>query len=264
MFDYHIHTSFSDDARSTLDEVLATAMKKGLDGIAVTDHFDPFYYDDEYPWVLDLPAYEAALAGAERTCAGKLSFAKGIEIGLIEGEGLAVCEETLSGFPFDFVIASVHHTARAPIHTPEFLRGRTQQEIVEEYFTALLTCIRQYKNYDVLGHLNVIDRYMDSYAPAGLYMDTVREILLQAIGDGKGIELNVSTFRYGMADHGTPTPAILALYRELGGEIVTIGSDAHEARYVGAFIKEGEDILRAHGFRYVTTYRNRAPSFHSL
>jgi len=264
MFDYHIHSDFSDDAKSPMDDVFAAALAAGLEGIAITDHLDPYYQDDEYPWELDIPGYEAALLAAQEAWGGRIAFAKGIELGLIEGDGLRVCAETVAGFPFDFVIASVHHTARAPIHTGRYLGGRSHEEIAEDYYGALLACLRQYKDYDVLGHLNGIDRYTDGYMPEALYLPYAEEILRQVIADGRGIELNVSTFRYGMKDRGTPTAAILDSYRALGGEVITIGSDAHEARYVGAFIKEGEEILRAHGFRYFTTFMGRQPTFRKL
>ncbi|MDR1815454.1 MAG: histidinol-phosphatase HisJ family protein [Clostridiales Family XIII bacterium] len=264
MFDYHLHSTFSDDARSPMPDVIEAAIAQGLEGIALTDHLDPFYQDDEYPWELDLPRYWDALTAAEEQFGGRIRFAKGIELGMTQGEGVQACEDAVTAYPFDFVIASVHHTKRAPIHTARFLEGRPMAAVIEEYYTEVLACIRAFKSYDVLGHLNVIDRYTEGYAAESVYMPYAEEILKQAIADGKGIEVNTSTFRYGMADRGTPTPAILRRYKELGGEIVTTGSDAHDARSVGAFIKEGEEILLAHGFRYVATFRGHVPTLHKL
>ncbi|MCL2492625.1 MAG: histidinol-phosphatase HisJ family protein [Clostridiales bacterium] len=264
MFDYHIHTNFSDDAESPIKAVLDTAVEMELSGVALTDHLDPYYQDDEYPWELNVPAYERALTEAQARYAGRIAVAKGIELGLIEGDGLRVCDKAVSDFPFDFVIASVHHTERAPIHTARFLDGRTAEEAATEYYEALLACIKTYRNYDVLGHLNVIDRYTDGYAPESATIPYTEEILKTAVEYGKGLEINTSAFRFGMAGRGTPTSALLTRFKELGGEIVTIGSDAHAAKYVGAFIKEGEEILLAHGFHYFTTFMDRVPKFHRI
>jgi histidinol-phosphatase (PHP family) len=264
MFDYHVHTSFSDDARSPIDDIIRAAIGKNLEGIAITDHLDPYYQDDEYPWELDIAAYEAALTRAREQYASRIDVAKGIEIGLIEGDGLRVCEETVSGFGFDFVIASVHHTASGPIHTSRFINGRTLAEVIEEYYASLHACLKSYKNYDVIGHLNVIDRYTDEHAPEALYMPFADEIMRLAVADGKGLEVNTSAFRYGMGDRGTPTPALLRRFKELGGEIVTVGSDAHEAKYVGAYIEKGEEMLLAAGFTHVASFQGRQPTFHPL
>ena len=264
MFDYHVHTAFSDDAESPMKEILDAAVNKGLAGIALTDHLDPYYQDDEYPWELNVPAYTRALAKYQADYADRISVAKGIELGLIEGDGLRICDEVVSDFPFDFIIASVHHTARAPIHTARFLDKRTTEKAAEEYYGALLSCIKIYHNYDVLGHLNVIDRYTGHYAKESVTAPYIEDILKIAVEDGKGLEVNTSAFRFGMADRGTPTSAILTRFKELGGEIVTVGSDAHAAKYVGSFIKEGEEILLAHGFHYVTTFLDRVPKFHKI
>ena len=264
MFDYHIHTNFSDDAQSPIEEVLDAAIRIGLEGVALTDHLDPYYQDDEYPWELNIPAYTRALTEYQARYADRLAVAKGVELGLIEGDGLRVCDRAVSDFPFDFVIASVHHTARAPIHTARFLDGRMAEDAAEEYYGALLACLKVYRNYDVIGHLNVIDRYTEHYAPDSVTAPYVEEILKIAAEEGKGLEVNTSAYRFGMADRGTPTSAMLKRFKELGGEIVTIGSDAHAAKYVGSHIKEGEEILLAHGFHYIATFTDRVPKFHKI
>ena len=237
----------------------------GLQGIAITDHLDPLWPDDEFPSILDVPAYEEALTSAEKTAydiAPDFQFAKGIELGLMPvPEAISICAETVTGFPYDFVIASVHSSPVTPIDLPPFLVGRSVEEINDEYYSLLIESIKSYKNYDVLGHLNAIDRYTDNYAPEGVYMPYVDEILRIAISDGKGIEINTSAFRYGIADRGTPSQAILNRFKELGGEIVTLGSDAHKSSDIGTYLNEGVEMLRASGIEYVTVFKNRTPSF---
>jgi len=258
-----MHSAFSYDAepQNTIGHMIETAIAKGLAGIAVTDHLDPLWPDEAEPSTLDVPAYEAALAAAENTYGGQIRFAKGIELGFIPGEALRICEDAVSGYPYDFVIGSVHSSAETPIDLPPFHEGRAVKDIVDEYYTLLLESVRHYKNYDVIGHINGIDRYTDGFAPESVYMPYIDEILRVAIADGKGIEINTSAFRYGIGSRGTPTRPILARFKELGGEIVTIGSDAHRAADIGAFLEKGEEMLLAAGFRHIAVYQNRQPEF---
>jgi histidinol-phosphatase (PHP family) len=275
MVDQHLHTCFSYDAEpgNTPAHVIACAVALGLEGIAITDHLDPLWPDDEFPSIIDLPAYEKALIDAEamvfdaaeetalHTAPG-FHFAKGIELGLMPvPEALAICAEAVTGFPYDFVIASVHSAPETPIDMEPFLAGRSVKEINEEYYALLYESLKAYKDYDVLGHLNAIDRYTDGYAPESVYLPFVDEILRLAIADGKGIEINTSAFRYGIGDRGTPTQAILNRYKELGGEIVTLGSDAHTAADIGTYLSEGAAMLRAAGFTHYAVFKNRIPSY---
>jgi histidinol-phosphatase (PHP family) len=145
-----------------------------------------------------------------------------------------------------------------------FVEGKTLAQIIDDYYSDLLACVKVYKNYDVLGHLNVIDRYAGGYAPTEVYLPYAEEILKVAIADGKGIEINTSSHRFGMGERTTPTKEILDLYVALGGEIVTTGSDAHKPNAVGGYIEKGEQMILSSGLKYVCTYKNRKPSFQKL
>ncbi|GHU63094.1 phosphatase [Clostridia bacterium] len=267
MVDQHLHTCFSYDADSgnTPGKVIVRAVELGLEGIAITDHLDPLWPDDEFPSIIDLAGYEKALTEAEETAARTapgFHFAKGIELGLMPvPEALAICGETVTGFPYDFVIASVHSSPESPIDMEPFLTGRSIREINEEYYSLLFESLKVYKDYDVLGHLNAIDRYTDGYAPESVYLPLADEVLRLAVSDGKGIEINTSSFRYGIGDRGTPSQAILNRFRELGGEIVTLGSDAHRVSDIGAGLSEGAAMLRAAGFTRYAVFKNRKPTF---
>lgn len=103
------------------------------------------------------------------------------------------------------------------------------------------------------------------YVPSdSLYTDVVDEILRTAVADGKGLELNTSCWRYGMGERTTPTAAILRRYRELGGEFITVGSDAHQVKWVGDHLNEGYQFLRDLGWDYCVVYRHRKPCFVKL
>ena len=91
----------------------------------------------------------------------------------------------------------------------------------------------------------------------------VEAILRRVIADGKGIEVNTSSHRYGLTDT-TPSVAILQLYRELGGTILTIGSDSHAPAHLGTYIGEARALLRDLGFRQFCTFERMQPVFHPL
>ena len=124
--------------------------------------------------------------------------------------------------------------------------------------------IRQYKEYSVLGHLDMIQRY-DRFGdyPDDRIMGMVDRILSQVIADGKGIEVNTSSFKYGVKDL-MPSRAILRLYRELGGTILTIGSDTHETVHLGDHIAEVKQVLKEMGYQTFNTFSNMEPVYHSL
>ena len=124
--------------------------------------------------------------------------------------------------------------------------------------------MRTYKNYSVLGHLDLIVRY----DKAGIYpfeevRPLIEEILKTVIADGKGIEINTSSRRYGLAD-STPSKEILKLYRELGGRIITIGSDTHKPEHLGAYFREAKQYLKDLGYEQFCTFDQLQPIFHSL
>jgi len=267
-YDQHIHSTHSYDGaqEDAIDLIVETAMAKGLAGIAITDHMDPIWPDEDeaVTHVLDLPAYESALTEAANKWSEHIRFVKGIELGLCPGISLEICEDVVGRYPYDFVIGGVHYSANMPIDIPPFFTGRDLRDIIDEYYTILLDSINLYKNYDVLSHINNMDRYTNGFAPEDMYMPYIDEILRVAIIDGKGIEINTSAFRYGISERGTPTMPILNRFKELGGEIVTIGSDAHKAADVGTYLDIGEEWLRAAGLRYIAVFRERRPEFIKL
>ena len=128
----------------------------------------------------------------------------------------------------------------------------------------MLALVEHYDNYSVLGHLDLIVRYDEK----GLYpfektRSYVEQILKKIIQKGKGIEVNTSSHRYGLSDL-TPSRAILQLYRELGGRILTIGSDSHKPEHLGAYLKETKALLKSMGFREFCTYEKMQLVFHNL
>ena len=165
----------------------------------------------------------------------------------------------------DFIILSLHQIDDKEFWTQEFQKDKSQQQYNEEYYREMYEIMKVYKDYSVLGHLDVINRYdLRGCYPFEKTEDIVAEILKLAIKDGKGIEVNTSSFRYGLTDL-QPCRKILHLYRDLGGRILTIGSDAHYPDYVGAHIPEVMNILKDEiGFTEICTFDRMVPSFHHI
>lgn len=160
---------------------------------------------------------------------------------------------------------SIHQVEDKEFWTQDFQRGRTQKEYNERYYQEMYDVVKSFKHYSVLAHLNLISRYdKEGNYPFAEVRDMVAEILKLAIADGKGIELNTSSWHYGLSDT-MPSKDILRLYKDLGGKIITIGSDAHSTKYLADHMDEARAVLRDEiGFEEVYTFRQMQPVGHKL
>lgn len=273
--DYHVHTEFSDDSVYPMEDVVKDAIKKGIDEICFTDHVDYGIKDDwdcgkeiEYrhgePLAnVDYPKYEAKIREMQEKYKNDISIKMGMEFG-VQMHTILQFENLFARYPFDFIILSIHQVEDKEFWTQDFQQGRTQKEYNERYYEEMLNVVKNYKNYSVLGHMDLITRY----DKAGLYpfekvKGYIEEILKIVIADGKGIEINTSYHRYGLKDT-TPAVDILKLYRELGGKIVTIGSDSHAPQHLGVYVDEAKEVLRSLGYDSFCTYKKMQPVFHKL
>lgn len=273
--DYHVHTEFSDDSVYPMEAVIRDAIAMGMEEICVTDHVD---YGIKEDWDsgkeivcrhgeplanVDYPKYMEEIRRMKALYGERIVIRTGMEFG-IQTHTIPQYEALFARYPFDFIILSIHQVEDKEFWTQEFQQGRTQKEYNERYYQELLDVVKAYKNYSVLGHMDLIARY----DKAGQYpFESIRpmaeEILKTVIADGKGIEVNTSSHRYGLADT-TPSRAILELYRDLGGQIVTIGSDSHKPEHLGAYIEESKAMLKSLGFRRFSTFEAMKPVFHDL
>lgn len=273
--DYHVHTAFSDDSEYPMEQVVADAVGLGLDELCFTDHVDygikvdwdsgtEIVWRDGQPLAnVDYPKYLAAIAVLREKYGDKITLKTGLEFG-VQVHTIPQFHALFQKYPLDFVILSVHQVEDKEFWTQEFQEGRTQREYNERYYQELLDLTKTYQEYSVLGHLDLIVRYDEQGVyPFEKVKPMVAEILRNVIQNGKGIELNTSFHRYGLSD-STPSRAILELYRDLGGEILTIGSDSHRPQHLGAYIREGQELLKSLGFTRFCTFEGMKPIFHSL
>lgn len=255
--DYHVHTYYSDDSECPMEDMVQKAIELGIDEIAFTEHVDYGIKTDEN---CNYKEYFKELAAMQQKYEGKLRIKAGIEFG-VQAHTILQFQKDFETWPFDFVILSNHQVDNKEFWNYDFQKGKSQEEYQRAYYEAIYEVVRQYKNYSVLGHLDMIKRY-DIYGdyPDEKIMDIAEKILRQVIADGKGIEVNTSCYKYGLKDL-TPSKKILELYYRLGGKIITIGSDTHETAHLGDRITEVKGILKEIGFQQFCTFEKMKPVF---
>ena len=192
----------------------------------------------------------------------KLQLLWGVELGL-QNHIFSELHNYVNNHPFDFVIASSHLCNGGDPYYPDFFENRKEEDVYHEYFSSILENVKMFSDYDVYGHLDYIVRYgpnKDAQYSYEKYRDLFDSILKQIIGNGKGIELNTGGVKYGLKDLH-PATAILKRYRELGGEIITIGSDAHTPENLLHHFSRAKTVLEACGFTHYTIFQERKPIF---
>lgn len=273
--DYHVHTEFSDDSVYPMEDVVRDALRMGLQEICFTDHVDygvkedwdsgkEISYRNGEPLAnADCPRYAEQIRKMQRLYKDRITIKMGMEFGM-QMHTIPRFASLYARYPFDFIILSVHQVEDKEFWTQDFQRGRTQKEYNERYYEEMLQLVKHYQEYSVLGHMDLIVRYDENGVyPFSKIRPLAEEILKTMIQNGKGIEVNTSSRRYGLADT-TPSREILSLYRELGGEILTIGSDSHKPEHLGAGLEETRMMLRFMGFSFFCTYEQMQPVFHKL
>lgn len=273
--DMHMHTWFSTDSEACPRDMADEAVRKGLKTICFTDHFDK----DDLEWgeegIFDVDAYFVEMQKLQEEYAGKLNIRIGIELGL-RTYLKDYYEELTKKYPFDFVIGSVHNVpykkdAEGNIlytdpATEKLFTDRTDKEAYRLMMETTLENVRTSDCFQTLGHLDYVVRYGKSrekeYSYTD-YADIIDEILKLLIEKGKGLEVNSAGLKYGLP-FAHPHPDVLKRYRELGGEIITIGADAHKPEHIAYDFAKAEEILKSCGFKYYTEFFEQKPVFKQL
>ena len=255
--DYHVHTNFSADSNEDITKVIEKAISMKLDEIAITEHLEIKTGLSEN-YTLDLDSYYKEVEELKKKYKKKLKIIFGVEIGFSR-ESQDEINKLIKKYEFDFIISSVHSIGKENFLTNDFFVGKSQKESYTEYFNEVLKAVKEFKNYDVLGHIDFICRYGE-YDTKNLnyedYKEIIDEILLTITKDKKGIEVNTSGLRYGR-DSFYPNETILKRYKELGGKRITIGSDAHKKEDIFYQVEEVIKLLKDIGFKSYSTFKNR-------
>lgn len=266
--DFHLHSNFSGDSYTPMKDMIESAITRGLTHMCITEHYDPDYVyipGEEGMFELNIDSYLYEVLKLRNLYKNKINIGFGVELGLqphLKRE-LAVFAKSKD---FDFIIGSSHICNRKDPYYPTFFEGRTEDEAHQEYFESVYNCIKTCPYFDVYGHIDYVVRYGptkgDNYTYAK-HSDVLDRILRLLIYNEKGIELNTGGFRSGL-DQPNPCYEIIKRYRELGGEIITIGSDAHNTKDIAGNFDRAEEILKACGFKYYSIFQNRMPEFKKL
>ena len=224
--DSHIHTMFSSDSEENPVNVVNNAISLGFKHICFTDHND-----------FDAPLEDGSVAD---------------RVNAYDSEK-----------QLDFIIGSSHLVYGEDPYYPEFWEKRSAKDTVLTYYESILDNLGCCHNFDVYGHLDYIARYI----PANSYTynwhdfnDLICIILKTIIEQGKGIEINTAGLKYGMPE-ANPCLDIVKMYHDLGGEIITVGSDAHEVKFFAYRFDVVADMLKNAGFNYYTIFNERKPEF---
>ena len=264
MFDFHMHSNISFDSEAPVIELARAALAGSLREICFTDHCDHMSNPNGPHHLISEADYSAAYDALELP---GLVIHRGIETGLTRWNVEAL-REILSRRNYDFVIGSVHFVEAAGGYDPydaEFWEGRTVKESFRLYLEETLRLVRIHDNFDVLGHLTYACKSMHNPTHEPMrykdFADLADEIMRILVQKGKGMEVNTS----GIDRAGVflPDADYLRRFKELGGEIVTVGSDAHDGSRVGQYANEALALLKDI-FGHVCTFSERIPTFHKL
>ncbi len=261
MIDYHIHSSFSADCTFPMEEMVKSAINKKLSEICFTEHIDYEYPDETIIFDFDRQQYTREINRLKKKFAGEIQIKKGVEIG-VQPHLLPQYEHLMAQEVFDFVICSMHTVNKKGLHYGDIFVGKTTEEAFQAYYDELHYCVKNFKNYSILGHVNLMTRYAKETVQND-FLAELQAIFNVIIADGKGLELNTSGVRYGLPS-GMPNTEILKLYKSCGGEIITIGSDAHCPDDIAFDFKSSLQLLQSIGFNYISTFDNGTPTFHSI
>ncbi|WP_053955365.1 histidinol-phosphatase HisJ family protein [Inediibacterium massiliense] len=269
MYDYHVHTCFSPDSSMNIERAIEKAISMGLKEVAFTDHGEISVWRPDkgiVDEVFHIPTYIEKLQELKIKYKNQIGIKIGMEIGLQKEEKERI-DTIISKYPFDFVIGSSHTIQKYDLFFKKIFKDRTKEEAYDLYFKEVEKITQIIDSYSVYGHIDVIRRYAygeyEDISIGQRHIEQMKRIFKIIIEKGKGIEVNTSGFRYGIGTNH-PDVDLLKLYKDLGGEIITVGSDAHKEEDIGYRIKETYKILRDLGYKYITTFEDMKPMFVKL
>lgn len=261
LMDYHHHTNHSFDSVARMKDVCKEAIKKNIKEICFTEHFSLNPVAPTYGH-MNFESYFQDIKNCREIFQNQLTIKAGIEI----------CEphqlkndylETFRPLDLDFILGSVHNIKNEKLRI--FLRDKSSSNAYSEYFSEVYNMVC-HSDIDVIAHLDLLKRYaFHTIGNCDFHemKDLLESILTKAIERNIGIEINTSGLR-GKLNEALPSFNIIKFYKDLGGEILTIGSDSHSADTVGSHLYEAIAMARECGFKYVFTYEKRNPIAVSL
>jgi histidinol-phosphatase (PHP family) len=257
--DTHVHTDLSPDSDVPIDDYARAAIERNIAEIAITDHVDFEPSAPAFEYATFAQRERTVREAAERWGDQGVAIRFGVEI-TWDSRWEADIRDHLARHAYDFVIGSVH-IYRDSVFSAGRVRdwvgtNRTMAEIVAPYFDEVTAGART-GLFDAMGHIDFVKRFLYPHVTAAQLAaapELYEPILAALVESGTALEVNTSGLRQETAETYPPAP-IVARFRELGGERVTVGSDAHRAEHLGWALDDGYAAARAAGFRALTFRR---------
>ena len=230
-------------------------------------------FSDHIPWPDQVPPrdtlhmrmnraaeYAASVCALREKYRDQIDLCIGVELGLrpyLSGRHHSL----IFSYPFDFVIGSIHLVNNRDPYFPSYFEGRDESDAYLEYFQCALQNLRAYSNFDTFGHLDYVVRYgpnQNRFYSYERYREILDEILRTLIRRDIGLEINTGGYRHGL-EEPNPCREIIKRYRELGGRIITFGSDAHDPLFLGYQFDRAAALAKECGFTSYYIFRRRKP-----
>ena len=257
MYDTHVHSKFSSDSALDMEAGIISAIELGLTGITFTDHLDVDFVDHEDEYQYDFSEYFTKFSALRDKYSGKIEVLSGVELG-IQPHVIEETRERIKGFEFDYIIGSTHLVKRRdPYYGTYFKDGVSKKDSYDEYLTELFDNLKLYHDFCTMGHLDYIMRYAtfdDSRFLYADHADIIDEIFRFIISHSIAFEINTSTYLKLPLDTD-----LIKRYKELGGELITIGSDAHDEDRIGRNFDIYAGVIKDCGLPYLFHYKDRKP-----
>ncbi|MEG1509693.1 MAG: histidinol-phosphatase HisJ family protein [Clostridia bacterium] len=263
MIDCHTHCNHSHDGKATALQMAQKAISLGLEYYAFTDHLDLDYLflKDSYKNVpqLNIKAHCEEILALQQQFKDKIYFAVGVECSYLKPAN-PLYIDALSKYNFDIIVNSVHSIDGDDVYMPQCFEGKTQKEVYTKYALAVLESLDCPYPYDTVAHIGYVSRnapfeqnYFDYYD----FSDIIDEILKKIISKQKTLEVN--THAKGTKSNFLPNIDIIKRYKQLGGELITLSSDAHTPDRIGENFGATCQILQDIGYNYLVGYKQHKP-----
>ncbi len=260
--DCHLHTEFSADSDAPVEDVIRQGITLGMSHMCITDHHDIDYDDleEHLDFLLNPSEYYQTLSGYRERYREQIHLLIGVEMGLQPHLKTEV-NRFIEAIPLDFVIGSSHVIDGIDPYYHTLWEQYSDEEVMTMYFENIYQNIQIFDNFDVYGHLDYAIRYAkqkDHDYHYEKYREILDEILKTLIRMDKGIEINTAGLRKGLCSTN-PSEEIIKHYKEYGGKIITVGSDAHSPGDIGAGFERASQILKKCGFKEYYIFEQRKP-----
>ena len=265
-FDNHTHSTYSPDGKMTMEDAVLSSINTGLKGISVSDHYDIDIPGDRQVFVFNIGERNEKLRKLAEKYEGRITVMSGIEIGM-QPHCIEKTKELLRENTFDNVIASVHFIEKSDPYFGEYYIGKEKKDAYRRYFESMYECMKKLEDFDILGHFDYIARYApynDRYVYYREFEDHIDAILKYLTENGKFLEINTKSYNPNDAHHTVLDTDIIKRYAELGGDAVSLGSDAHNTDRIGEGFAKYAAILKGCGIRYACRFVGRKPGFEKL